>query len=171
MTGKKNSRLRFNFGYLLKADLGTRRTIELDYPTIQVGDDVTLTPLKGKIEAIRNSEGIYIRGELFSHIEAECARCLDTLDLPITFQLDDLFHYPPSTADDGEFSVGEDAFIDLAPLVRQLSLLEIPMQPFCQADCKGLCVKCGQNLNEGACDCRTDEIDPRFEALRSLLET
>jgi uncharacterized protein len=108
---------------------------------------------------------------LFSNISAECARCLEPLMLDIAIQMDDLFYYPPQTAPQGEFSVGEDGFLDLAPLVRQLSLLEFPMQPFCRSDCKGLCINCGQNLNEAECDCEVDEIDPRFNVLRSLLDS
>ena len=40
----KLSRLRFNFGFLLEADYGTSRLIELDYPSVQLSDDVTLAP-------------------------------------------------------------------------------------------------------------------------------
>jgi iron only hydrogenase large subunit-like protein/nitrogen-specific signal transduction histidine kinase len=65
---------------------------------------------------------------------------------------------------------GETGFIDLSPLVRELSLLESPMQPLCQPDCQGLCMVCGQNLNEADCGCEVDEIDPRLAKLRSLLE-
>jgi uncharacterized protein len=155
---------------MLEASPGTSRVIELDYPNIQLEGDVILSPLKGEFQAIRNSKGIYITGKLYSKIDAECARCLEPVTLDITFQLDDLFYYPPHTAPQGEFTVGEDGFLDLAPLVRQLSLLEIPMQLFCRPDCKGLCSICGQNLNEAECHCEVDEIDPRFNVLRSLLD-
>jgi uncharacterized protein len=167
---KKASRLRFNFGFLLEANLGTSRTVELDYPSILLEDEVLLEPLTGAFQAIRNSKGIYLMGKLASNAEAECARCLDPVRLAIEIELDDLFYHPPHTAPAGEFSVGEDGFIDLAPLMRQLSLLAIPMQPFCQADCKGFCAECGQNLNDGDCHCEIDTIDPRLSALRSLLE-
>jgi uncharacterized protein len=163
--------LRFNFGFLIEASSGTSREIELDYPSIRIEDELNLTPLTGKFQAVRNSKGIYLSGLLKSTIETECARCLEPVTLPITIQLADLFYYPPSEAPEGEFFVGDDGFLDLAPLVRQLSLLEIPMQPFCREDCKGLCVVCGQNLNEGSCDCVVDEIDPRFETLRGLLDS
>ncbi|MFZ0547399.1 MAG: DUF177 domain-containing protein [Candidatus Promineifilaceae bacterium] len=171
MSKKKYAKLKFNFGFLLEADLGTSREYELDYPIVYLEDDVVLTPLTGKFSAIRNSRGIYITGQLYSEIEGECSRCLDTIQIPITIQLDDLFYYPPSTTPPGEFSVGEDCFIDLAPLARQMSLLDIPMQPICKPDCKGLCGECGQNLNEGSCDCAQDDIDPRMAVLKSLLDS
>jgi uncharacterized protein len=165
------SRLRFNFGFLLEVNYGTSRTMELDYPTIQLEDDVTLTPLTGKFKAIRNSKGIYITGLLQSNIAVECARCLDPVTVPLDIQLDEMYNYPPGTAPPGEYSIGEDGFIDLAPLVRQLSLLAIPMQPICRADCQGLCMECGYNLNEGDCGCPDDEIDPRLTILRELLDS
>jgi uncharacterized protein len=170
VTTKKPSRLRFNFGFLIEANLGTSRTIELDYPSILLEDELTLEPLTGAFQAVKNSKGIYVMGQLDSNIETECARCLVPVPLPIQIELDDLFYHPAHTAPAGEFAVGEDGFIDLAPLVRQLSLLEIPMQHFCQADCKGLCPHCGQNLNKGACECPVDEIDPRLSVLKDLLD-
>lgn len=171
MSKKKLSKLKFNFGFLLEADLGTSRDYELDYPAVHLEEDKVLTPLTGKFKAIRNSPGIYITGNLNTIINTECARCLDSIDLPITLQLDDLFYYPPGTAPPGEFAIGEDSFIDLAPLVRQLSELEIPMQPICRPDCQGLCMTCGQNLNEADCDCVDDDIDPRLAGLKSLLDS
>ncbi len=171
MNHKRARHLRFNFGFMLEASHGTSRTMELDYPSIQLEDDVLLAPLQGSFQAIRNSKGIYFTGQLRSIVETECARCLDLVQMPITMQLDDLFYYPPHSAPPGEFFVGEDGFVDLAPLVRQLALLDVPMQPFCRPDCKGLCIQCGQNLNEGACECVTDEIDPRLEVLRKLLDS
>jgi uncharacterized protein len=167
---KKLSKLKFNFGFLLEADLGTSREYELNYPEVHLEEDIVLSPLHGKFTAIKNSRGIYITGELTSLMETECARCLETVELPITIELDDLFYYPPNTAPPGEFAVGEDCFIDLAPLVRQVSDLAIPMQPFCKPDCKGLCINCGQNLNEADCGCVDEDIDPRLAALKSLLD-
>jgi uncharacterized protein len=170
VTTKRTSRLRFNFGFLIEANLGTSRTIELDYPSILLEDEVMLEPLTGSFQAIRNSKGIYITGALNTNAETDCARCLTPVLLPIKIELDDLFYYPPQTAPAGEPVVGEDGFIDLAPLVRQLSLLEIPMQQFCREDCKGLCPSCGQNLNDAACRCQFDDIDPRLSVLRDLLD-
>jgi uncharacterized protein len=162
--------LRFNFGFLIEAGVGTSRFVELSYPSILLEGDLTLTPLTGNFQAVRNSKGIYIGGRLHSVLEGECSRCLDPLNLPISIELNDLFYYPPNSAPEGEFTVGEDGFLDLGPLVRQLSLLEAPLQPFCQPDCKGFCNLCGQKLNEKQCDCEHHEFDPRLESLRQLLD-
>lgn len=164
------SRLRFNFGHLLEGDLGAYRDVELDYPEIEISDDVNLSPLQGKFRATHTSRGIYLQGKLTSTIETECTRCLETVALSIEIELDDLFYHPPYTAPPGEFVISDDGILDLAPLIRELSLLAIPMQVYCRDGCKGICVQCGKNLNEGDCDCTFDDIDPRLAALRALLE-
>lgn len=166
----KMSRLKFNFGFLLEADFGTSRRIELDYPTIRLSDDLTLTPLKGAITATRTTEGIYIQGNLESAATGECMRCLEETDVPLEFSLDELFFYPPETAPEGENRVGEDGMIDLGPLVRELSLVSLPTKVLCREDCLGLCQECGANLNNGDCGCTAEEIDPRFAALQRLLD-
>lgn len=167
----KLSRLRFNFGFLLEADYGTSRRIELDYPTIQLSDDVTLTPLRGVLTATRTTEGIYIQGGLESSMSLECVRCLEEAIVPIEIALDELYYYPPHVAPPGEHRVGEDGMIDLAPLVRELSLLALPIKVLCRPDCQGLCQECGANLNLGDCGCGEQQIDPRLAALGSLLKT
>ncbi|MEZ4516886.1 MAG: DUF177 domain-containing protein [Chloroflexota bacterium] len=165
----KPSRLRFNFGYLLEADFGTIRTIELDYPEVKIDEDVTLTPLRGWFNATRTTEGIYIDGQLYSTLTTTCVRCLEDAIIPITINLDELFYYPPYTAPEGEAFIGEDGFLDLTPMVRDLSLLEVPINPLCQPDCQGLCQECGRNLNLGTCNCSDDNVDPRLAALQQLL--
>jgi len=165
----KLSRLRFNFGFLLEADHGTSRLIELDYPSVQLSDDVTLAPLRGSITATRTTEGVYLQGHLESSMAMECVRCLEEAIVPVEVSIDELYYYPPHAAPEGEARVGEDGMIDLAPLVRELSLLSVPIKVLCRPDCHGLCQECGANLNNGDCGCAEDEIDPRFSALQSLL--
>ena len=162
--------LRFNFGFLLESGLGTSREIELDYPRIQLGD-VLLSPLTGQFKASRNSRGIYVKGNLETGIVTECSRCLSDVNVPSELELDLLFFYPASTAPPGEESIEEDGFVDLGPVVREISLLEIPMQIVCRENCAGLCNSCGANLNEEQCDCEKEAVDPRFAVLKQLLES
>jgi uncharacterized protein len=58
--------------------------------------------------------------------------------------------------------------LDLTQLVREQILLNVPEQIYCTEDCKGLCEKCGGNLNLVDCNCKDEEIDPRWEALKNL---
>ena len=75
MNKSRPSRLRFNFGFLLEAPIGTFREVELNYPSVQVVQDMTLVPLTGSFLATRISEGVYLSGELHSNISQQCVRC------------------------------------------------------------------------------------------------
>lgn len=168
MNKQHPSKLRFNFGFFLEAPLGTSRTYELAYPKIEV-EELTLTPLNGSFTAVRTSEGVYLTGTLHTNLEITCMRCLTETTINLELPIDDLFYYPPNDVPEGEFVINEDGFANLDPLVRELVVIETPLHPICQPDCKGLCAQCGQNLNEKTCDCTTDTIDPRLAILKNLL--
>jgi uncharacterized protein len=59
--------------------------------------------------------------------------------------------------------------IDIRSLVLEALALSLPMKPLCAPDCRGLCPRCGRNLNQGPCGCATEEADPRLEALGRLV--
>ena len=58
--------------------------------------------------------------------------------------------------------------IDILKDVRDYMILSTPMKRLCKEDCKGLCAKCGADLNEKQCDCNDDEIDDRWKVLSEL---
>jgi uncharacterized protein len=58
--------------------------------------------------------------------------------------------------------------INIKDDVRDYALLAIPMKKLCSEDCKGLCYKCGKNLNEGVCECKENEIDDKWKPLLKL---
>ena len=60
--------------------------------------------------------------------------------------------------------------LDVDELLRADILLELPSKYLCKPDCRGLCPKCGKNLNSGSCDCNTHQIDPRLEVLKQLID-
>ena len=62
-----------------------------------------------------------------------------------------------------------DMRLEVDELVYSEVILNLPTKHLCKEDCKGLCPKCGKNLNEGDCGCDLSEPDPRFEKLRELL--
>ena len=71
---------------------------------------------------------------------------------------------------DDEYIETPDYEIELDELVTEDILLELPGKLLCKDDCKGLCAKCGKNLNEGDCQCDNNRIDPRLEVLKQLLD-
>jgi uncharacterized protein len=91
--------------------------------------------------------------------------------LPI--ELDERFRpvsLGPIEQDDQVSTIGTDNHLDLKPILRDLVVISTPMHAVCAPDCLGLCPDCGQNLNEGMCDCQTDDIDPRLIALKTLIK-
>ncbi len=68
--------------------------------------------------------------------------------------------------DDEAYPIVDD-LLDLSPMVRDALMLELPLAPLCDEDCKGLCVHCGIDLNEAECDCVAPK-DPRWANLDLL---
>jgi len=153
---------------LLAEGVGYQRELELDYPRVQLGDDLELDNLRGTVRLSRNSRGILVQADLETTVIMECSRCLTPTLVPVPLEIEELFTYPP--LDDAAYSVEETGFLDLAPLLREEAILAMPMGVLCRPDCLGLCSECGQNLNEGPCNCEPDDIDPRFAILRDHLD-
>ncbi len=158
--------LKINVGFLLAQGVGYQRETEIDLPRVRLGDDVMLDFLRGTLQMSRNSRGILIRGTLETHILTECGRCLTPLLYPVALEIDELFSHPPSP--ETAYSVDEAGNLDLTPLLREEAILALPMGVLCSPDCAGLCPECGQNLNEGQCDCEREAIDPRLAILAEL---
>jgi uncharacterized protein len=157
--------LKINVGFLLAQSAGYQRDIELDFPRIRLDDDLELDYLAGTLNFSRNAQGIWVHGQIEASVVGECARCLSTTSVPVTFSVEELFAFPPTPEVD--YFVEETGILDLAPLLREEAFLAMPMGVLCRPDCAGLCPECGQNWNEGPCDCEPHPIDPRFEILRS----
>lgn len=113
---------------------------------------------------------VVARGALKGTLMQECRRCLEPVRTDFTVELTLVF---VADVEEGERGgaypfepVGEE--LDLSQAVREEAVLA--MNPFvvCKPECRGLCPQCGQNLNEGTCDCTLDEPDPRWAALREL---
>jgi uncharacterized protein len=164
-----NRILRLNIGFILKEGAGYSRDVTFEVPGITRARDIDLITLTGVVHLTRTPQGVLVQGDLQAGIQAECTRCLEEMVSIVTIEFSELF--TPHTAEgDPETTINEGGFIDLSPIVRDEAILAQTMQLLCKPDCKGLCAHCGQNLNEGSCDCEDTDIDPRFEALRALLD-
>ena len=107
--------------------------------------------------------------------ESRCARCLTPLSGSFTFDLektvaprDVLADLPEERLDD--YVIIEDGFLDIDEQMKEQLELEFPSRFLCSEDCRGLCQKCGKNLNDGECGCTAKDIDPRLLPLQKLLE-
>jgi uncharacterized protein len=158
--------LKLNVGFLLASGPGQQHQTELGIPAIRVSDDVDLDYLRGPLRLTRSKEGILVQGELLAAFEGECTRCADVLQRELALEVEELFAYPEPHG--SEFSISEDAILDLTPLIRAEVLIAETHGVLCHEGCKGLCAECGANLNREACTCTDEQIDPRLLKLKEL---
>ncbi len=97
-----------------------------------------------------------------TRFETVCARCLKNFSVDFSYDINETF--VKNSAHDDVFRITDNE-IDLKDVVLQHLYMNLPISFICKDDCKGLCQKCGQNLNEGECSCGSDDIDPRMAAL------
>jgi len=160
--------LRLNVGFLLKENVGYSRRMDFEAPLLEVADDLNLANFRGAANFTRTPQGVYVQGRFSGEHPAECVRCLTEFPQVLTADIKQLYDYPPDPS--SEHVIAETGFLDLAPLMRELMLLSAPMRALCRPDCKGLCPNCGQDWNEGPCNCEKEEINPRFAVLKKLLD-
>ena len=162
--------INLNLSKLTHAVPGRQVTATLDLGELEVGD-LSLSYLRGELEFTRVVDGILVVGTLETEIQTLCTRCLSPLKLPVSLALEDTIGLPNAeTTSERPVRVNEEGWADLTPLIREYAWLALPLNPLCSTDCKGLCPICGGNRNLEACMCKeTEEIDPRWEALRDLL--
>jgi len=166
--------MRINVSQQLKASIGSIRKYEVS-ETIDVASDKST--VQGEIELIRTDRSILAKGTLHAEVEATCSRCLSLFNCPLTLNIEEEY-FPitdvvsgallPLPEEPSCFTIDEHHVIDLTEAIRQYVLLTIPMKPLCHGDCAGLCSNCGHNLNQGPCDCSTQEVDPRWSELGKL---
>ncbi|QQS32883.1 MAG: DUF177 domain-containing protein [Acidobacteriota bacterium] len=145
--------------------------VELDDEAKLVGDAAFSGTVRK--EGVR----VLVEGTVTADVEMPCSRCLEKTTFTTNAHFVDVLvdsEYEPT---DAELQVSDDGLdeslviggeVELAELVRERILLELPEICLCSDDCKGLCPKCGVNWNTGSCDCSDQEIDPRWAALQNL---
>jgi uncharacterized protein len=109
----------------------------------------------------------YFSGRMTGEAEADCSRCLTPARARVKEELHLLFaDAVDKEADDSDVYMLEPraTTVDLRPALREEWLLAAPGFVLCREDCKGLCPRCGADLNQGACKC-PPEIDSRWDAL------
>ena len=120
---------------------------------------------------VRNTAGVLMmKGNVTTTIHGICDRCATEFSRDIDFPIDAVLVTELSNEeneDEWVFPlVGDSA--DLDDIVRTVFVLNLDSKLLCKDDCKGLCCRCGKNLNDGPCSCEK-EIDPRWAALKQLL--
>jgi uncharacterized protein len=124
-------------------------------------------------------EDIRVRAGYGADFEVLCARCVEPVPIPMKGTFDLIFRPEEADAEAGEHAISEDeteigyygkSGLLLEDVVREQVLLSLPSRTLCKPDCKGLCPRCGQNLNVASCNCGASVSDPRWNALAGLAD-
>lgn len=141
-------------------------------------DRITLvepTAVNGNVRLAETE--VFVKGQIKTRAAVECDRCLKQVELPIeaAFELEyvtgqtyESTAAAELTEDDLSVSVFDGEAIDVDEIVKEQILLAVPTRMLCRDDCKGICPECGIDKNTGDCACGTDDVDPRWAALKNL---
>jgi uncharacterized protein len=158
-----------------------RERFEQVYPLGAVGagsdDFKVVAPVELAFDIFKDKDQFRLVGSVKTTLEMPCSRCLEPFVTPIDAPFD--LRYQPHSAvvataereveeDDLTTAFYEHDEIDLGQLMHEQFYLALPMKPLCQADCKGLCSICGNNLNRTTCHCQPYWEDPRLAVLKAL---
>ncbi|CCO08504.1 YceD family protein [Desulforamulus hydrothermalis] len=158
----------------LKNAPGERLTFNFskELAALELGGQVFrfVAPVSASGEVVNRRQLFHVKGETRATVRTGCTYCLEPFELSLHGRLDEVY------ARDGELS-GSDAeiigfdgdIINVEPEVIKSLVLEIPMRLACSPDCRGLCQRCGANLNVQTCDCQVEEIDPRLAILKNYI--
>lgn len=135
--------------------------------------------LRGPVRVFAEAEesqdrGVRLRGRLTAELAETCSRCLEVAEREREIPIDLRFEPGLDAWDEGPGLYVLDANreeLDAGPALREELILALPDYPLCRPDCRGLCPRCGADLNEGDCACVEETGDPRWEALRRQLAT
>ena len=142
-------------------------------PVKSVGLEV---PFEGKIEIEvelkKTHNQIILDSSILVSTKFDCDRCAVPFSKILNVKYEMVYLLGVKTigieSDNLTYLSPETDLIDISNDVRDFSILSVPMKKLCRDDCKGLCYKCGKNLNEGDCFCNKDETDSRWFPLIEL---
>lgn len=173
--------LEINIGKI-RSVKGARLTFEMETDTFDfmVPDWQLSKPLSVSLEVVNEGRYLNLMGTVKTTVEGRCSRCLDKVIQTVETSIAEQLLYAKDAALYNHLAVGEleeqfylyeNDLFDITEIVRESILAALPMKILCRDDCRGLCLKCGQNLNRGQCECDTTEIDPRLAILAKLKAT
>ena len=168
--------MHFNVSQLLRESSGSRRDYTVD-EAITLADGAKVGA-RGTVTLLKTHGGVWVSAVLESKIVVSCPRCLTDHAQPVRISLEEEFFPKPEThwrdkaveeAPSGEQNrIDENHILDLSEVAGEYFALGLPMQPVCRAECAGLCLTCGVNLNETRCRCDDSPRDTRWSALLEL---
>lgn len=168
--------VQYNVSTLLREPIGSTREYEVDSRVLIDHDGPAHQQVIGRATFLRTKHGVLVTAHLQGAQPERCSRCLREVDVPLGVDFEEEFFASvdpetgaglPAPEEPEAFRIDAQHTLDLEEAVRQCWTAALPMQPLCRPDCRGLCPRCGQDLNQGACSCPPEE-DERWSALREL---
>lgn len=138
---------------------------------------VSKTRLLLRVEKV-DSE-VLLKGTITARLKLACSRCLSSFVKDISVPVNIAYHLADELSGEDNHELHPDEMdtgfyrndeLDLQEISREQVLLNIPMKPLCGDSCKGICPKCGVNLNEGICKCNLKQTDDRLRKLQEYLK-
>lgn len=130
-----------------------------------------LQPIKLDGQLSKIGDMLTLNGTISTLLELNCSRCLEKFNYAVDMTIEEQF-----TNNDGA-DRGDDIIfinsdtIDITQVIENNIILTLPIKRLCSDNCKGLCYKCGINLNLATCQCENDNIDPRLAKLKDMFST
>jgi len=146
-------------------EVGSKREIEKKIKIDNIvfrGREIDIPePFILNLTVYNTNDSFIFTGKLIGYMILACSRCLEEFKYPVDIDINEEIE---------KKNIKDIKNIDLEELFIENILLSIPIKPLCSENCQGICPKCGQNMNEGQCDCDTEAIDPRLAKLKDLLD-
>lgn len=129
------------------------------------------------VEISHQGQFLDMDGQVCTEVKAPCARCLEPVMAQVESEVHEQLLYAKDVTLFSHLAVGEveekyfiydNDTLDITDIIREIILADLPQKVLCRDDCRGLCPKCGKNLNQGSCSCDLHEVDPRLAILAKL---
>jgi uncharacterized protein len=160
-----SDQLIFPVAELLQKQQGTKEEYEID-ADLEDAEDLKLKKnVKAKVALTELHNDVHVEiKDLDTSVEGNCNKCLKNYSQNIKISLIErefLFEEPENMEDPDGFCMidKKEMTVDLTEVLRQEILLHFPLIPVCSKGCKGLCPKCGIDLNKKQCDCKPEDPD------------
>jgi len=146
----------------------TNAEVPVADPALADLDTVPIRPVAVSGRLMASGPGSYYwEGRVRTEVRVTCRRCLAPVTAEVADEVRLLFTEDEDNDDPSAVIIPPRATeIELAEVIREALILAVPEYPLCRDDCRGLCPRCGADLNDGPCGCRP-EADPRWAALQA----
>ncbi len=127
----------------------------------------------------KQQEMVFVTGRAQTKLLLECGRCLKKFPCPLNLGIQAEYLSSKSLPAQEEYELKPEEMdvifysgdtIQFDDLIREQIILSIPMHPLCTPACLGLCPQCGQDRNRGNCQCKENDMDPRFSVLKNYFK-